>query len=124
MQPSPSFTDVVRVILREHSAGLTPQEIMKAHYPTYFGTESRVRNVESGNYKKLDHTLLARIYIACRSASDISADKPHRMSLEADAEPAELNEPDFIEGENLDKLANEIGTLYVLGTNLFSVEGI
>lgn len=129
MRPNLSFTDVVRAILREHPAGLTPQEIrtiVKDDYPTYYGTESHVRNVESGNYKDLDHALLARIYIACRSASDIFADKsqkPHRMSLEAGVETSELNEPNFIEGENLEKLAEDIGTLYVLGTNLFTAEG-
>lgn len=130
MQPNLSFTDVVRAILREHPAGLTPQEIrtiVKDHYSAYYGTESHVRNVESGNYKDLDHALLARIYIACRSASDIFADKsqkPHRMLLEANAEPTELNEHDFIEGEDLEKLAEDIGTLYVLGTNLFTAEGV
>lgn len=130
MRPNLSFTDVVRVILREHPAGLTPQEIrtiVKDHYPAYYGTESHVRNVESGNYKDLDHALLARIYIACRSASDIFADKsqkPHLMSLEAGAEPQELNEPDFIGGEDLEKLAADVGTLYVLGTNLFTSEGV
>lgn len=130
MRPNLSFTDVVRAILREHPAGLTPQEIrtiVKDDYPTYYGTESHVRNVESGNYKDLDHALLARIYIACRSASDIFADKsqkPHRMSLETGAEPQELNEPDFIEGEDLEKLAADVGTLYVLGTNLFTSEGV
>ncbi|MEB2645087.1 GIY-YIG nuclease family protein [Pseudomonas canadensis] len=130
MKPSLSFTDVVREILREHPAGLTPQEIkalVKGHYPAFYGTESHVRNVESGNYKDLDHALLARIYIACRSASDIFADKsqkPHRMSLEASAEVTVLNEPDFIEGEDLEKLAQDIGTLYVLGTNLFTAEGV
>lgn len=129
MQPGLSFTDVVRAILREHPAGLTPQEIrtiVKDHYPAFYGTESHVRNVESGNYKDLDHALLARIYIACRSASDIFADKsqkPHRMSLEASAEAMVLDEPDFIEGEDLEKLAQDIGTLYVLGTNLFTAEG-
>jgi hypothetical protein len=130
MQPNLSFTDVVRAILREHPAGLTPQEIrtiVKEHYPAYYGTESHVRNVESGNYKDLDHALLARIYIACRSASDIFADKsqkPHLISLETGAEPQELNEPDFIEGEDLEKLAADVGTLYVLGTNLFTSEGV
>lgn len=130
MQPGLSFTDVVRTILRDRPAGLTPQEIraiVKDHYPAFYGTESHVRNVESGNYKDLDHALLARIYIACRSASDIFADKsqkPHRMSLEASAEATVLNEPDFIEGEDLEKLAQDIGTLYVLGTNLFTAEGV
>lgn len=130
MQPNLSFTDVVRAILREHPAGLTPQEIraiVKAQYPAYYGTDSHVRNVESGNYNDLDHALLARIYIACRSASDISADKsqkPHRMSLGPTSERPSLSEIDFLEGENLEKLAEDIGTLYVLGTNLFTAEGV
>lgn len=130
MLPKLGFTDVVRAILRGHPAGLTPQEIraiIKAHYPGYYGTESHVRNVQNGNYKDLEHALLARIYIVCRSASDIFADKsqkPHLMSLEASAESAELPEQDFIEGEDLEKLADDIGTLYVLGTNLFTAEGV
>ncbi|OXS20716.1 GIY-YIG nuclease family protein [Pseudomonas rhodesiae] len=129
MQPNLSFTDVVREILRTHPAGLTPQEIksvVKAQYTAYYGTESHVRNVENGNYKDLDHALLARIYIACRSASDIFADKsqkPYLMSLEANTEAVEPIESDFIEGESLEKLAEDIGTLYVLGTNLYTAEG-
>ncbi len=125
-----SFSDVVRAILGEYPAGLTPQEIrsiVKAQYPAYYGTESHVRNVERGNYKDLDHALLARIYIACRGARDIFADKsqkPHRMSLEAGTDSIEVNEREFIEGEDLEKLAADIGTLYVLGTNLFTAEGV
>ncbi|WP_338585507.1 GIY-YIG nuclease family protein [Pseudomonas sp. MAG733B] len=45
------------------------------------------------------------------------------MSLEAD-EPIELESEDFIEGENLEKLAEDIGTLYVLGTNLYTANGV
>lgn len=130
MQPTLSFIDVVRTILRNYPAGITPQEIrevVKAHYPEHYGTESHLRNVQNGNYKDVDHAVLARIYIACRSARDILADKSqksHRMSLEAGAEPTELEAEDFIEGENLEKLADDIGTLYVLGTNLFTADGI
>ncbi|WP_338522401.1 GIY-YIG nuclease family protein [Pseudomonas batumici] len=130
MQPKLSFTDVVRTILRDDPTGMTPQEIravVKIHYPEYYGTESHLRNVQNGNYKDVDHAVLARIYIACRSAPDIFADKsqkPHRMSLETDAEPTELGAENIIEGENLEKLADDIGTLYVLGTNLFTVDGI
>lgn len=130
MLPTLSFSDVVRGILREIPAGLTPQEIrslVKAQYPAYYGTESHVRNVERGNYKDLDHALLARIYIACRNARDIFVDKsqkPHRMSWEPSTEPLELNEPEIIEGEDLEKLAADIGTLYILGTNLFTAEGV
>lgn len=130
MQPELSFTDAVRTILRGHPAGMTPQDIreeIKGRYPAYYGTESHLRNVQNGNYKDVDHAVLAQIYIACRSARDIFADKshkPYRMSLEPDAEPIELDADDFIEGENLEKLANDVGTLYVLGTNLYMADGI
>lgn len=130
MQVGLSFTDVVRAVLRDHPLGLTPQGIrgiIKSKYPAFYGTESHIRNVESGNYKDLDHALLARIYIACRSASDIFSDKsqkPHRMSLETGADPAVANEAEVIEGESLEKLAEDTGTLYVLGTNLFTAEGV
>lgn len=130
MQPDLSFADVVRTILRDHPVGMTPQEIrevVKVHYPEHYGTESHLRNVQNGNYKDVDHAVLARIYLACRNARDIFADKsqkPHRMSLEASAGPTEVEAEDFIEGENLEKLADDIGTLYVLGTNLFTADGI
>lgn len=83
--------------------------------------------MQNGNYKDVDHAVLARIYIACRGAADIFADKsqkPHRMSLEADAEPIELESEDFIEGESLEKLDEDIGTLYVLGTNRYTANGV
>lgn len=38
MHPKISFTDTVRAILREHPAGMTPQEIreiVKTHYPEH-----------------------------------------------------------------------------------------
>ncbi|CAI8906975.1 GIY-YIG nuclease family protein [Pseudomonas zeae] len=125
-----TFTDAVRSILREHPGGMTPQEIreiVKLRYPEHYGTESHIRNVESGNYKDIDHALLARIYIACRSATDIFADKtqkPHKMSLDLGADFSELESDDFIEGENLEKLADDVGTLYVLGTNLHTGDGV
>ncbi|MGC3932820.1 GIY-YIG nuclease family protein [Pseudomonas atacamensis] len=125
-----TFTDAVRRILREHPGGMTPQgirELVKLRYPEHYGTESHVRNVKNGNYKDIDHALLARIYIACRSATDIFADKtqkPHKMYLGQGAEFGELEADDFIEGENLEKLAGDVGTLYVLGTNLHTADGL
>lgn len=130
MQSKLGFTDTIRTILRDHPAGMTPQEIreiVKIDYPSCYGTESHLRNVLNGNYKDVDHAVLARIYIACRSATDIFADKsqkPHRMSIEIEIDPIELEAEDFIEGEDLEKLADDIGTLYVLGTNLYTSEGI
>lgn len=130
MQKELSFTDVVREILRLRPEGLTPQqirEVVKSEYPQYFGTPSQQRNVAAGNYKDIDHAVLARIYIACRSASDIIADKtrkPHLMTLLADAESAEIKADDFIEGEDLSKLEADIGTLYVLSTGLYTADQI
>lgn len=130
MQNELSFTDVIRQILRQNPEGLTPQQIrdiVKVEYPQHVGTPSHLRNVAAGNYKDLDHAVLARIYLACRSASDISADKsrkPHLMTLLADATDAEIKADDFIEGEDLAKLEADVGTLYVLSTGLYTADQV
>lgn len=130
MQNELSFTDVVRGILRHRPGGLTPQqirEIVKLEYPQHVGTQSHLKNVAAGNYKDVDHAVLARIYLACRSASDIVADKsrkPHLMTLLADAASVEIKADDFIEGEDLAKLEADIGTLYVLSTGLYNADQI
>ncbi|CAM3746379.1 T5orf172 domain-containing protein [Pseudomonas reidholzensis] len=121
MQNELSFTDVVREILRQRPEGLTPQqirEIVKVEYPQHVGTASHLKNVAAGNYKDVDHAVLARIYLACRGASDIAADKsrkPHLMTLLADAASVEIKDDEFIEGEDLAKLEADwhvIRTLY------------
>lgn len=125
-----SFTDVVREILRQHPEGLTSQqirEIVKVEYPQHVGTPSHLKNVAAGNYKDVDHAVLARIYLACRGASDITADKsrkPHLVTLLADAASGETQADDFIEGEDLAKLEADIGTLYVLSTGLYTAEQV
>lgn len=130
MQNELSFTDVIREILRQHSEGLTPQqirEIVKAKYAQHVGTPSHLKNVAAGNYKDVDHAVLARIYLSCRSASDIAADKsrkPHLMTLLADASSVEMKADDFIEGEDLAKLEADIGTLYVLSTGLYTADQV
>lgn len=130
MQNDLSFTDVIRQILRQNPEGLTPQQIrdiVKVEYPQHVGTPSHLRNVAAGNYKDLDHAVLARIYLACRSASDISPDKsrkPHLMTLLADATDAEIKADDFIEGEDLAKLEADVGTLYVLSTGLYTANQV
>lgn len=130
MQSELSFTDVVREILRHHPDGLTPQqirEIVKRNHPQHVGTPSHLKNVAAGNYKDVDHAVLARIYLACRSASDIDADKsrkPHLMTLLADATSVEIRADDFIEGEDLAKLEADIGTLYVLSTGLYTIDQV
>lgn len=130
MQTELSFADVVREILRRAPEGLTPQqirEIVKVEYPEHVGTPSHLKNVAAGNYKDVDHAVLARIYLACRSASDIAADKtqkPHVMTLLPEVAAAEIEADDFIEGEDLAKLEADIGTLYVLSTGLYTAEHI
>lgn len=130
MQDGTSFIDSIRKILSEHPNGLTPQqirEILKDQYPQYVGTESHLKNVAAGNYKDVEHAVLAQIYVACRNATDITADKsrkPHLMTLLADAEAVDIKADDVIEGEDLAKLEDDIGTLYVLSTGLYTANQI
>ena len=124
-----SFFEIVRQILRSNPEGLTPQQIrdiVKGAYPAFYGTESHRRNVESGNYKDLDHALVAQIYIAARSAAQIVVDrtqKPMKLALASGAtdEVGVADEP--IDTESLEKLEEGAGTLYLLGTNLFTKDG-
>lgn len=130
MQSELSFTNVVREILRQNPEGLTPQqirEIVKAEYPQHVGTPSHLKNVSAGNYKDVDHAVLARIYLACRGASDVVANKhrkPQLMTLLVDAASVEIKDDDFIAGEDLAKLEADIGTLYVLSTGLYTAEQV
>ena len=124
-----SFVDLIRQILRTHPEGMTPQQIretIKASYPDFYGTESHRRNVEKGHYKDLDHALLAQIYVASRSAGQIVVDrtqKPIRLTL-TPGQSDEVSIPDEeIDTENLERLEAGVGTLYVLGTNLYTKEG-
>lgn len=126
------FIDIIRSILRERPSGMTPQEIrdhIKAEYPDRYGTEAHLRNVDKGHYNNLDHALLAEIYIATRQASDIFSDKstrPMMLTLEP-ASPIdnsiEVEASDSIENEDLNRLEKGVGTVYVLGTNLFTEAG-
>jgi hypothetical protein len=119
----------IRIILQGKPEGLTPQQIrdvIKRDYPALYGTDSHRNNVEKGHYKDLDHALLAQIYVAYRGAPDVYADKsvkPMKFSLMAsDISPA-TSEEESVEFENLEKLEEGRGTLYVLGTNLFTKGG-
>lgn len=123
------FIDLIRQILRNHQESISPQQIrdiVKEEHPDFYGTESHQRNVEKGNYNDLDHALLAQIYVVSRSASDIYTDKsqkPMRLSLLAIADQEDNNSDEGFGNENLKKLEEGIGTLYVLGTNLYTKEG-
>jgi hypothetical protein len=108
---------------------MTPQQIretVKANYPDFYGTESHHRNVEKGHYKDLDHALLAQIYVASRTGGQIFVDrsqKPIRLTLVPGASD-DISVPDEeIDTENLERLEAGVGTLYVLGANLYTKGG-
>lgn len=109
-EQSLSFFEVIRQILRNHPAGMTPQQIretIKVHYPSYYGTESHRRNVEKGHYKDIDHALLAQIYVASRSAGQIAVDrsqKPFKLSLAPGQNNDTVISEDEIDSENLERL--------------------
>lgn len=124
-----TFFELIRQILWTHPEGMTPQQLrdkIKADYPDYYGTESHRRNVEKGHYKDLDHALLAQIYVAARSASQITVDRSQKP-IRLIAVPGPVDDGDAIEGEidteDLEKLEAGVGTMYVLGTNLYTKEG-
>lgn len=108
---------------------MTPQQLrekIKADHPDYHGTESHRRNVEKGHYKDLDHALLAQIYVAARSAGQITVDRSQKpIKLMAVSGP--VDDGDAMDGEidteDLEKLEAGVGTMYVLGTNLYTKEG-
>jgi hypothetical protein len=108
---------------------MTPQQIrdtVKANHSDFYGTEAHRRNVDKGHYKDLDHALLAQIYVASRTAGQISVDrtqKPIKLTL-APGLGDDVSIPDEeIDTENLERLEAGVGTLYVLGTHLYTKEG-
>jgi hypothetical protein len=108
---------------------MTPQQLrdkIKVNHPEYYGTESHRRNVEKGHYKDLDHALLAQIYVAARSAGNISVDRSQKP-IKLTAMPGAVDDSsvigDEIDSEDLEKLEAGVGTMYVLGTNLYTKEG-
>lgn len=108
---------------------MTPQQLrdrIKTDHPDYYGTESHRRNVEKGHYKDLDHALLAQIYVAARSASQIAVDKSQKpiklLVIPGPVDDVEVID-EQIDSENLEKLEAGVGTMYVLGTHLYTKEG-
>lgn len=127
------FIELIRMILRDRLEGATPQQVrdqIKADYPDWYGTAAHRRNVDKGHYNNLDHALLAEIYIATRQASDIFADKstrPMTLTMEPSSSipgEIEVEAGDLIESENLLLLEQGFGTVYVLGTGLFTKSGV
>jgi hypothetical protein len=126
------FIDIIRTILRERLEGATPQQIrdqIKTDYPDWFGTDVHQRNVDKGHYNNLDHALLAEIYIATRQASDIYADKstrPMTLTMEPSlpiSDSGDVETLNLIDSEDLQRLEQGVGTVYVLGTSLFTKSG-
>src|SRR2546428_6420932 len=105
---------------------MTPQQLrdkIKTDYPDYSGTESHCRNVEKGHYKDLDHALLAQIYVASRSAGQITVDrsqKPIILRVVAGSVDDGNVVDEDIDTENFEKLEAGVGTMYVLGTHLYT----
>ena len=124
-----SLIQAIRTILQGKPEGLTPQQIrdvIKRDYPDLYGTESHRSNVDKGHYKDLDHALLAQIYVAYRTAPDIYADKsvkPMKFSLMLSTASPDATDEESVEFENLEKLEEGRGTLYILGTHLFTKTG-
>src|SRR5262249_54873176 len=121
--------ELIRQILRTDPEGMTPQQLrdkIKVDHPEYYGTESHRRNVEKGHYKDVDHALLAQIYVASRGAGNISLDKSQKL-IKLTARPGVVDDRnvigDEIDSEDLEKLEAGVGTMYVLGTNLYTKEG-
>ena len=108
---------------------MTPQQLrdkIKTDHPEYYGTESHRRNVEKGHYKDLDHALLAQIYVASRSAGQIAVDRSQKpIKLTVGSGPVDDNSAidEEIDTENLEKLEAGVGTMYVLGTHLYTKDG-
>ena len=126
------FRTAVRELLSNSPEGLTPQEIRDLiieRYPELYGTASHRNNVERGHYKDIEHALLAQIYVVQRNASDIYSDrsqKPMKLSLlSEEVQSTEVIEysDDIISTEDLDKLEKGLGTLYILGTHLYTKHG-
>ena len=124
-----SFFELIRQILRTRPEGMTPQQLrdkIKTDHPDYYGTESHRRNVERGHYKDLDHALLAQIYVAARNASQIAVDESQKP-IKLTAISGLLDDggviDEEIDTEGLEKLEAGVGTMYVLGTHLYTKEG-
>ena len=82
--------------------------------------------MERGNYQDLDHALVAQIYTSGRTASGIMIDrsqKPMRFYLGADTVDDGEPTDEAIDTENLEKLEAGVGTMYVLGTHLYTKDG-
>ena len=114
-----TFSETIRQILLSASEPMTPQEIrelIKEQYPHFYGTESHLNNVQRGNYKNIDHALLAQIYSIVRTSESFFCDKktkPMKISLVDDSEPS----------PNVEDYESNDGIVYVLRTETYTKDG-
>lgn len=118
------LTEAVYQIVSGAGKSVTPQFIrqeIKRLYPDLYGTESARRNVEKGNYHDLDHALLAPIYTICRTDDRYLIDrstKPFHVTVAT--EPTVEDALEINVGEDPEQ---ELGTLYVLSTGVYTQDG-
>jgi hypothetical protein len=122
------LAELLRQILRDHPEGMTPQQlrdVIKAEHPSFYGTESHRRNVEKGHYQSLDHALLAQLYVAGKAAGIVAdrSQKPMKFFLDGESAEDEVTSDEAIDTENLEQLEAGVGTMYVLGTHLYTKDG-
>lgn len=118
------LSEAVYKVISNAEGPVTPQFVrdeIKRLYPDLYGTDMAKNNVEKGNYHDLDHALLAPIYTVCRKDERYLIDrstKPFRVSVASNDAVDEAADSDV--GEDPEQ---EVGTLYVLSTGVFTREG-
>jgi len=118
------LTEAVYQIVSGAGKAVTPQfirEEIKRLHPDLYGTEAAKRNVEKGNYHDLDHALLAPIYTICRTDDRYLIDrstKPFHVTVAT--EPTVEDAFEINVGEDPEQ---ELGTLYVLSTGVYTQDG-
>jgi len=118
------LTDAVFEIASRATSPVTPQFIrdeIKRDHPELYETDAARRNVEKGNYHDLDHALLAPIYTICRTDDRYLIDRSTRpFQVSVRVEPTLEDALETSIGEDPDQ---ELGTLYVLSTGVYTQHG-
>ncbi len=122
-----TFSDTLVEILQEQATPLTPQdmrEIIKLRYTHWYGTESHHRNVDNGNYKDLNHALLAQIYSTVGNNSKFDCDRSCKpMSVSISLENTEDIAAPELSLTDIDDVETNRGTVYLLRTGTFTKQG-
>ncbi|MDF1813473.1 MAG: hypothetical protein P1V20_14845 [Verrucomicrobiales bacterium] len=119
-----SLTNTIKKILVKNPEGLSPREIVeiiKERYPELYGTVSHRSNVEKGDYSDVNHALTAQIYAASRSGSfEVDRSQTPLKLRVTGSSNEESPDDDVLFAEDIDKIEAGIGTLYTLGTSLYT----